>query len=220
MQLPFSAEQFLEAFRAYNKAIGVAPALLIGLAIGLIILAYSAATWRHRAITAGLAALWVWAGAVYHWGFFVRINPAARLFGALFLLQAIMLLFCLVRDRLRFAPRAAPAAWVGWSLIVYALVAYPLLGLAAGHAYPDGPSFGAPCPTTVFFLGIMLWTSNALPLSVIALPLVWAVIGTSAAVQLDIREDFGLAVAAILVVAHLIHRRLAPVVSPHKHVAR
>ncbi len=220
MQLPFSVAEFLEAFRSYNEAIGVAPVLLIGLAIGLIILAYSEATWRHRAITAGLAALWVWSGAVYHWGFFVRINPAARLFGALFLLQAIILLVCAVRDRLQFAPRASPATWAGWSLIAYALVVYPLLGVASGHAYPDGPSFGAPCPTTIFFLGITLWTRNTVPLSVIALPLVWAVIGTSAAVQLDIREDFGLAVAALLIVANLIQRRLAPAVSPHEYVAR
>jgi hypothetical protein len=220
MQLPFSAEQFLEAFRAYNTAIGVAPALLIGLAIGLIILVYSEATWRHRAITAGLAALWAWSGAVYHWGFFVRINPAARLFGALFLLQAIILLTCVVRDRLQFAPRASLAAWAGWSLMAYALVAYPLLGIAGGHAYPDGPSFGAPCPTTIFFLGIMLWTRNKPPLSVIAIPLAWAVIGTGAAVQLGIREDFGLAVAGLLIVGNLIQRRLVPVVSPPKLVAR
>lgn len=207
MQLPFSAGQFLDVFRAYNDAIGIAPAILIALAIALIALAHSQVAWRHRAITSGLALLWLWAGAVYHWGFFARINPAAQLFGALFVLQAAILLASAFRDRLHFNPRTAGTSWLGWVLMAYALLVYPVLGIAAGHGYPDGPSFGAPCPTTIFFLGMVFWVREPLPVKVVAIPLAWAFLGTSAAVQLGIPEDFALGVAAILVAAEVSRRR-------------
>jgi hypothetical protein len=204
MQLPFSRDAFLAVFRAYNAAIGIAPFALVFLAVALIVLAHTKVTWRHRAITTGLGAFWVWSGVVYHWGFFARINPAARLFGAVFLVQGIILLTYALREPLRFAPRA----WgTGWVLIVYALIVYPLLGYASGHGYPGGPSFGAPCPVTIFFLGMMLWTQDRPPVSVIAIPVVWACVGTSAAMQLGMREDLGLTAAAALVVIDAIRRR-------------
>lgn len=207
MQLPFSREDFFATFRAYNAAIGFAPLVLLALAIGLLIVAYSSARWRHRAIAAGLSLLWIWSGVVYHWGFFSRINPAAHLFGALFLVQAaIIFANGVFRDRLRFDPRG-PRAWVGWVVIAYALAVYPLLGAAAGHGYPSGPSFGAPCPMTMFFFGLMLWTSGRIPVSNMLLPLGWAVVGVAAAVQLGVREDFGLGVSAVLVAAHVLHDR-------------
>ena len=138
MQLPFSLEDFLATFRAYNAAIGFAPLLLLALAIGIVILAYTNAHWRHRAIAAGLSVLWIWSGVVYHWGFFSRINPAARLFGALFLVQAtIIIANGVFRDRLRFDPHG-PRAWLGWVVIGYALAAYPLLGWRRGAATPAG----------------------------------------------------------------------------------
>jgi len=217
MQLPFSREQFLDVFRAYNDAIGIMPALLVGLAIALVAAAYSRSGKKHRAIAAGLAVLWIWSGAVYHWGFFAQINPAAQLFGALFLVQAgVLLALGVLRSRLKFEPRGQRSTVMGWALIAYALVGYPLLGAALGHGYPNGPSFGAPCPTTIFFFGLMFWVEGKIPVMLVALPVAWAVLGTSAAVQLGIPEDFGLAVAAVLVAGELMRRRLVTSATPRR----
>ena len=54
------------------------------------------ATWRKpadhsRALTYLLVALWVWNAVAYHAWFFTTINPAAWLFGAVFVLQAAFL---------------------------------------------------------------------------------------------------------------------------------
>lgn len=203
MQLPFSVEEFLGVFRHYNAVIGIAPFVLLSLAVAMIALAQSQFTWRHRAITAGLGLLWLWAGAVYHWKFFAQINPAAKLFGGLFVLQAVILFTSAARDRMRFVPRAWGA---GWALIVYGLVVYPVLGFFSGHGYPNGPSFGAPCPVTIFFCGMMLWVQQR-PLAVLAIPLAWTVVGTSAALQLGMREDFGLVVAGVLLLIDAIRHR-------------
>jgi hypothetical protein len=206
MSLPFTRAQFLEVFRTYHDAIGPAPVLLLTMAVSIVALAYSARSWRHRAISGLLAGLWLWTGVVYHWGFFSAINPAARLFGAFFVVQATLLVvFGVIRTQWHFDPRQAPNARAGWLLIVYALVIYPLLGVAFGHGYPNGPSFGAPCPVTIFFLGTTLWMLGSTLLPVI-IPVIWAVIGTSAAVSLGIPEDFGLGLSAVLVLLTLIRR--------------
>jgi hypothetical protein len=203
MRLPFSLDQFLGVFRAYHDAIGLTPFLLVGLGVALIGLAHSQVPWRDRAITAGLGALWAWAGVVYHGLFFSSVNPAASFFGVLFVTEGVVLFTAAARDAIRFTP---VRHGIGWVVLAYALVFYPLIGNAMGHGYPNGPSFGAPCPVTLFTLGMMLWTRERPPLTVLAIPLLWVAIGTVAALQLGMVEDFGLAVAGVLVVTELMRR--------------
>ncbi|HET7563810.1 MAG TPA: DUF6064 family protein [Gemmatimonadaceae bacterium] len=79
-------------------------------------------------------------------------------------------------------------------------IVYPLLGAVQGHRYPAAPTFGLPCPTTLFTLGLLMWAAPRTPRLVLVIPILWAVVGTSAAVQLGVWEDAGLAVAAVLTV--------------------
>ena len=72
-----------------------------------------------------------------------------------------------------------------------------------GHTYPENPTFGLPCPTTIFTFGILLWAKDKIPMYIIGIPLIWAVIGFTAALNLGIKEDTGLLVAAILSVVLL-----------------
>ena len=97
----------------------------------------------------------------------------------------------------------------GWVLIIYALTVYPVLGWLFGHGYPTGPSFGAPCPVTIFTLGMMLWTSGSVPVAAAVIPVLWAILGTSAAVALGIHEDLALGVSAVIVVVTIIRTRNA-----------
>src|SRR5687768_4122196 len=88
MGMPFSVQQFLQIFGDYNTAIWPMQFVLLGVAVGALQLALGKS---HRVIRGPallLALLWLWSGGVYHLIFFRRINPVAALFGALFLLQA------------------------------------------------------------------------------------------------------------------------------------
>ena len=120
--LPFSREQFVAVFADYNVMLGpvASAAPLIGLAIVVLLLQLSP---RHdRIIGIGLAALWMWTGVAYHGLFFVRINQAAWLFGALFVLQGGLLLRATLQRRLRFAAPQGLAGAAGWALVGYAVV--------------------------------------------------------------------------------------------------
>jgi hypothetical protein len=83
-------------------------------------------------------------------------------------------------------------------MLAYAFAVYPLLNVVFGHIYPAMPTFGAPCPTTVATLGLLTWASPRPPWWVWAVPVAWALVGTSAALTLGITEDFGLLAAAVL----------------------
>ena len=86
----------------------------------------------------------------------------------------------------------------GAVFIIYALLIYPVLGHLLGHIYPKSPTFGLPCPMTIFTFGLLLWTDSKIPKYVLIIPFLWSVVGFSAAVNLRIYEDFGLLLAGLL----------------------
>lgn len=208
--LPFSTREFFEVFGRYNVAVFPAQLFLYGVAA--LIIANVIERERPRLVLVLLAVLWLWMGIVYHLVFFALVNPAARVFGIGFVLQAGILMWAARRPAARSGVTPRPfAALAGKILVAYALLGYPLIGYLAGHRYPETPTFGAPCPTTIFTLGVLLWVHRDVPRWVMAIPVIWTIIGTSAAVQLGVPEDYGLTVAGLVSVIALLPawRRIA-----------
>ncbi|HYD54540.1 MAG TPA: DUF6064 family protein [Gemmatimonadaceae bacterium] len=197
MSLPFSVGEFFDVFRQYNLAVWPAQWVLTALGVVAVVGALVPRAGLAHAALGALAVLWLWMGAVYHLVYFAAVNPVAPVFGVLFVVQAA-LLAVVAHDTTAetFAPRRGAAAVVGWVLVVYALVAYPLVGQALGHRYPAQPTFGLPCPTTILTLGVLAWGIPRLPARLLVIPALWAVVATSAALQLGVGEDLGLPVAA------------------------
>ncbi|MGZ8491070.1 MAG: DUF6064 family protein [Gemmatirosa sp.] len=206
MRLPFTLVQFLDVMRRYNEAVWPMQLPLLLLGIGAVVLSVRGAPRAGRAVSAILGALWLWMGLAYHLAFFRAINPAALLFAAAFVAQGMLFLWLGAwRDRITFAVRADRAGVAGAALVLYALVAYPLIGHVLGHRWPAAPTFGLPCPTTILTLGLLTWAAPRSPrvlAALLVIPIGWAVVGTSAALQLGMREDFGLTVAAVVAVLH------------------
>ena len=198
MKIPFTIDQFLAVFSNYNQAIWPMQAAAYILGLAAIYLAVRRTGHRNGIISGILAFMWIWTGAAYHIGFFSTINKAAYVFGALFIIQGILLIiYGVLKPGLNFgiSPGGIPAA--GLIMIVYAMFVYPVTGQFLGHGYPHGPVFGVtPCPVTIFTFGLLLWTKN-LPRQIIIIPLIWSLIGFFAAVSLGILEDTGLLAAGL-----------------------
>lgn len=200
--MPFTQQQFFEAFRDYNEAIWPAQALLFLLAI----LAVIGALWRRRGVAPILAALWAWCGIAYHWGHFARVNKAAWVFGALFLVAAGLILKN--GGMFRFDDDAPPLRrWAGLGFIIYALLVYPAFGAAVGHLYPFAPTFGAPCPLTIFTCGLLLMAARRIVPAAAAVPLIWAAIASTAILRFGMIEDAGMPVAAATLAAFMFRER-------------
>ncbi len=208
VKLPFTVDQFFEVFRRYNEAVWPAQWVLLALALVAIAGALRATPRTSRIVSAILSCLWLWMAIAYHIAFFSKINRAALIFGALFVVQGILLLpLGAHKETVRFQLRRDLAGMLGAMLVIYALVVYPALGVAFGRTYPTLPTFGLPCPTTIFTLGLLLWTGPTMPRRVLVIPLLWTAIGSTAALLLAVREDFGLAVAGLIVVSVLLRER-------------
>ena len=195
---PFTAAEFFAVFRAYNLAVWPAQIVLIAGAVAAVGLAQARTRPGRSAAGFLLAAMWLWMGAVYHLMFFASINPAAYVFGALFILQGGLFAHAAWRGQLTFTRRGGASEAAGWVLVLYALVVYPAIGLLTGRASPDGPTFGAPCPTAIFTLGLLLWADRPVPIRLLLVPLAWSLLGASAAWSFGMLEDVGLTLAGIL----------------------
>jgi hypothetical protein len=152
-----------------------------------------------------LAFLWAWLGIAYHWAFFSAINPLAYVFAAISLIGALVFLWQgVIRKRLVFRLGFTIRTLTGIVLIVYAIVIYPIWSVRSGHAYPQLPTFGLPCPTTIFTIGILGFAVRPLPRSSLVAPVLWSFIGGQAAFLLGVPPDLGLLVAGLVGIAFMI----------------
>ncbi|OGA60781.1 MAG: hypothetical protein A3G81_23670 [Betaproteobacteria bacterium RIFCSPLOWO2_12_FULL_65_14] len=196
MALPFSREQFFEVFTRYNDAVWPAQFLLYAAALSALALVLARQRHAGRAASALLALLWAWMAVVYHLVYFREVNPAATLFGAAFLLAAALFAWHgVVRGKLQFAWALDTRSAAGLLLVAYGLVFYPALAWLLGHRYPAMPTFGLPCPTTLFTLGLLTLMRPPYPRSVFIVPLAWVLVGVQAVFLFGLYEDIGLLAA-------------------------
>jgi hypothetical protein len=193
--MPFSKTDFFDVFALYNDAVWPAQILLYVLAAGSVLGVMSKSAGSIRGVYAILAILWLWMGVVYHSVFFAAINPIAPAFGVVFIIQAVIFTWIAVRPQATEITPPGTASTFGTLLVVLALAGYPLFTFVAGHDYPAQPTFGLPCPTTIFTLGILLLASRGLPRVAFVIPMSWAVVGSVGAFTLGIPEDMSLSLA-------------------------
>jgi hypothetical protein len=203
--MPFSADAFLDVFAAYNQALWPFAATLWLLTAGVFAAFLSGTRMRAPLPRIVLTGHWLWAGVMYHAVFFTAINPAAWLFATLFFAQGVLLARAWASDATtEVRPRSVRHA-VSAGLIVYSLV-YPLLTWADGFAYPRMPTFGVPCPTAILTIGFLIAVSTR-SLLLSAVPIIWSVVGGSAAWLFGVHADLALPVAGVMLAVDLLRRR-------------
>ncbi len=209
MKMPFTTEQFFDLFRSYNEAVFPLQIVFYSLGILFAALTFIRKPWINITISAGLSLLWFWMALVYHLLFFSTINKAAYAFGLAFIIQALLLAwYGLIRKKLNFGMHWNIYTIIGWILVGFALVVYPIIGYALGHRYPMAPTFGLPCPTTIFTFGMLLLLNRKCPVILLVIPFLWSVIGVGAAIAMGVYEDAGLLVLGLTAVTLILkHNR-------------
>lgn len=208
MKLPFTVEDFLAVFENYNKAVYPMHIVLYLLAATVVFLSVKGKFWSDKTISGILSFFWLWMGIVYHFIFFTVINKAAYLFGGLFVLQGALFFWKGVyQNKLNYQLTKNLYGLMGLVLFVFSLIVYPVISYSLGHVYPAGPTFGLPCPTTIFTFGIFLLFNRKYPKVILIIPFIWALIGFSASLSLGINEDIGLLGAAVVSTSYLITKQ-------------
>jgi hypothetical protein len=141
-------------------------------------------------------------GIVYHLLYFSNINPAAFLFGTLFIIQGFLFLYVIAFKKIiLFRFNRNLHGMVGAFFVLFAILFYPLIGHAQGHVYPSSPTFGLPCPTTIFTFGILLWSEKRIPFYLIIIPVLWSIVGFTASFTMGVKEDIALLIAGMIFLA-------------------
>lgn len=201
MRLPFSVDQFFAVIRQYNEAVWPTQVLLLMMGLAAIALLLWKRSWSSVAISGILALLWTWMGVAYHLAFFTSINPLAYVFGAISLVGAAVFVWVgVLRRELDFIPRRDGQGLMGMVLVVFALLIYPAWSSIAGHAYPNLPTFGLPCPTTIFTIGMLAMAVGSKVRVALVVPILWSLVGGQAAFLLDVPPDWGLLAAGLIAI--------------------
>jgi len=199
MNTPFSKDQFIDVFKNYNETKFPLHVLFYFFAIVAVYVLLKQRSTTNRIINLILSFFWLWMGIIYHILFFTSINKAAYIFGALFIVQGILfLIYGLKKNKLSFHFHPDRYGLTGIGLIIFSMVIYPILSFFNGHVYPSSPTFGLPCPTTIFTFGILLQSTKRCPPVVLIIPFLWSIIGFTAAFNFGVSEDVGLLVAGVL----------------------
>jgi hypothetical protein len=173
--LPFTAEILFSSFEQYNRALWPLPVVAPALALAIVGLALRPVRHGDRAIGGLLALAWLWVGVGYHFLHLAAIDFAAPAYGALFVLQGLLLLWtAVIRDDLAFRFTGDLFGWCGLALALAAVLAWPLADGLWGRGWPGLRVVGlAPGPTAIFTLGMLLGAGRA-PLHLAIIPLLWA----------------------------------------------
>lgn len=206
-RLPFTSDQFFGVFASYNRAFVVVVVALWLATIGTLAFVSRDPARRSGTLSLFLGVLWLWNAVAYHALFFTRINPAAWLFAALFVVQALLFFRTARRRTIEYFSSTGWMRGAGLALVGYSL-AYPFLTIALGHGYPRAPTFGVPCPTTILTIGLLASARDRLPFALVTIPIIWSFIGGSAARLLAVPADYVLLGAGVLLGAIVLEQRM------------
>jgi Family of unknown function (DUF6064) len=195
--LPFTAEILFASMTQYNQALWPLPPVALLLGLGAVLLTVRPVRDSNRLISGYLAAAWLWVGIVYHMLHFARLDFAAPLYGGLFVLQGLLLLWIAVQDRVAFRFHGGPIGWVGLALAMLA-VAWPLVDRVSGLAWQAERVVGlAPAPTTILTLALLLLADRRAPPYLAIIPLLWTLVAGATAWILWIPQDLTLPVVGL-----------------------
>jgi hypothetical protein len=102
---------------------------------------------------------------------------------------------------------------VGAALEAYRVpyrVIYPAISVLTGHSYPRMPTFGLPCPSAVFTIGVLTLAKPHLPRLVLLVPALWCAVGVQAAFLVGVPQDLALGAAGLTGVWLMLGRTRGP----------
>jgi len=208
MKLPFTTEQFFNIIEKYNLTLFPFQLIILLLGIVCLFLLHSKLSLKDKLIGIYLGILWIWIGVAYHLTFFTAINKAAFLFGGIFILQGLLILFySFTKNRLVFTFTLQVNDYLGYFFILYGLIIYPIISYLVEGSFEKTIIMGLPCPSTIFTFGLFMLTNNKFPKSLLIIPSLWAVVGLSAAINIGVFQDIMILVTAITADIILIRRK-------------
>lgn len=201
----FSPQAYFRMFAQYHARFFPFHAVLIASAAAVPFLAHRSPR-AERLIAGILAFWWLWVAIAFHLDRYTTINPAARYFAVLFVIQALLLAWQCFRPG---APRPLPNTWPSAVLFLVAALV-PLASRASGREWNQVELIATtPDPTAVATLAFVIAAGRK---GLAIIPLAWCAIGGATLWALDSPEAWVPLLSGLyaLVVFARAGRRVAP----------
>lgn len=202
-----SVTEWFHRWTEYNPAVWPMQIITYVLAVGVIVLLFVKWKQSSRVIASVIAFLWLWSGLVAIILFFGTVSSQYYFWGSLWIIQGLVFIYYgVLKPGFQFRFSKDLSVYLGFLLILYALVVYPIIGALSGHAFPGGPIFGvAPCPVCIFTFGVFMMTRRRIPVYIFVFPLIWSILGIYAAIRMNVFADIGMAFAGVMGTAFIVY---------------
>ena len=198
--LLFSPRTYYRTIELYN--LDVWPAQLAGVAIGIAIVALLGigSVTRDRVVAALLGVCWLWVGWAFLYQRYAQINWVATWIGALFALEAALLVFVGgVARRIAFALPGDRTARLAIALIAVIVIGYPLLAPLNGRVWTSAEVFGAaPDPIALATVAVLALVRGRIRWLLLAIPLLWCAFSALTLRAMKSTEFFVVIAVAVL----------------------
>jgi hypothetical protein len=203
--LMFSARTWFRLLELYNRAVWPAHLAAAAAGIAIVVCALRCGERAGRGAAALLGLSWLWVAWAFHAQRYATISSAGNYFAAGFALQGLLLFWVATsRDRLRLGPVRTSTGRVGIGLLLFALLAYPLLAPLSGRSWLQAEVFAiAPDPTAAATLAVLSLSTRSAWL-LWPIPLAWC--GISAATLWTMHQPLSWLLPLVAVLALLAGR--------------
>jgi hypothetical protein len=202
--LLFSPRVYWRMLELHNQSVWPLQTLTLPLGAATLVWVMRPRPWSSRAISAILAAAWMWVAWAFLWSRYSTINWAAAYVAPAFGLQALLLgWFAGVRGHVHFEVSRSASGAVGFMLLLYALTLHPFLAMFAGRPFGAAEVFGiAPDPTAIATLGLVTMASGRGWVRLLLIvPLAWCLVSWATLHTMGAPEAWILLTSAALATA-------------------
>lgn len=184
--VPFTPEVHWRLLERVNETFWPLHVFTVALGIAALLLALRGSP---RIALILLAPAWLTSGIIFHLTYYAELNWAAPYFGWAFITQAAVLLAmaAFTNPNKPGNPPGKITIWIGSTITVLGLLAYPLIAATVGPGPTHAETYGLhPDPTAIATLGILIITLRR-PIAWLAIPvpLLWCLVATLTLVALE-----------------------------------
>lgn len=204
----FTFKEFITVMADYNTTVWPFQIVIYFLTIIILGMFFLKIKHSNRILSSYFGMLWIWVGIVFNCLYFSEISPGAYIFAGLFIIQGFIFLYSgAIKGRIVFEINSKLKGFIGLFIVGYSLVGYPIIEYSLERGYPELLPFGlAPCPLTVFTLGMLLLLKNKIPLFIVSIPILYS-LGSIIPISVGIYEDIGLLIAGIILLGFIVLQR-------------
>jgi hypothetical protein len=175
--LLFSPRVYYRLLELHNQAFWPIQILTGGVGLGIVFLLLKPRRWSARLICLALGPIWILVGYAFFWQSYATINWFGPYLAPFFVLEGLLLIWAGASGRFTLAESRTHSSLLGLSVLLLAVLGYPLLAPLMGRPWLAAEIFGlSPDPTAIATLAVLAFSPGRNQGLLMVVPCAWCMI--------------------------------------------